>query len=100
MRRNNQVGMPSHNPLWALYLLRSTVESRTYIGVTVDVDRRLKQHNGELCGGAKATRRGRPWVLHRILGKYPDRSEAQQAEAALKRLNGPERLLAEPENYR
>ena len=90
--------MPEPKPVWMLYLLRSEAEERTYVGVTIDVERRLQQHNGALPGGAKATRRGRPWSIFRILGTYPNRSEAQQAEAAFKRLNGAERLSAEPKN--
>ena len=41
---------------WFVYLL-STVDTpiRTYVGATLDVDRRLRQHNGELSGGARAT---------------------------------------------
>ena len=41
---------------WFVYLL-STVDApiRTYVGATLDVDRRLRQHNGELAGGARAT---------------------------------------------
>ena len=37
-----------------VYLLEATNGS-TYVGATVDVDRRLKQHNKELAGGAHAT---------------------------------------------
>ena len=41
---------------WFVYLL-ATVEqpSKTYVGATVDIHRRLRQHNGELSGGARAT---------------------------------------------
>lgn len=34
---------------------------RTYNGYTVNLDRRLKQHNGLLKGGARATRNRGPW---------------------------------------
>jgi predicted GIY-YIG superfamily endonuclease len=41
---------------WYVYCL-ATVESpvRTYVGATIDLDRRLSQHNKERSGGAKAT---------------------------------------------
>jgi len=34
-----------------------------YCGVTSDIQRRIKQHNGELAGGAKYTRAKRPVKL-------------------------------------
>lgn len=41
---------------WYVYLLATVIEpSKTYVGATTDVARRLKQHNGELSGGAIAT---------------------------------------------
>ena len=45
------------------YLLRSFTRSRAYTGITTDLSRRLRQHNGELRGGAKATRTGGPWQV-------------------------------------
>ena len=46
----------------------------TYIGATVDVDRRLRQHKCELSGGAKATRTrvgaGETWRRHCYVGPF------------------------------
>ena len=41
---------------WFVYLL-ATVEPpmKTYVGATLDVDRRLMKHNGLMSGGARAT---------------------------------------------
>ena len=33
-----------------VYLLKSTVSNRTYVGYTVNIKRRLRQHNGEIKG--------------------------------------------------
>ena len=35
----------------------------TYVGATVDLTRRLRQHNGELAGGSKQTAERGPWRL-------------------------------------
>ena len=45
----------------------STIDEpyQTYIGATMDLDKRLKQHNGILRGGARATSK-RPGQWHRI----------------------------------
>ncbi|MBA0853982.1 hypothetical protein Goshw_024592 [Gossypium schwendimanii] len=40
----------------------------------------LKQHNGELSGGAKASRAGRPWVCACIVRGFNDQSEACEFE--------------------
>ena len=77
---------------WHVYVLLSATTGTTYAGSTTDAERRLAQHNGELPGGAKATRAGRPWQLAVLYGPFADRAEAQAAEYQVKRLRGPERL--------
>ncbi|KAL5719932.1 hypothetical protein ACHQM5_012654 [Ranunculus cassubicifolius] len=62
---------PSISSLWSLYLIISTNNPiKTYVGVTTDFSRRLKQHNGELKGGAKASRSGRPWISCSLESKW------------------------------
>lgn len=53
------------------YILKSDVAERVYIGYTINFERRLRQHNGEIIGGAKKTKRWRPWsVICTIKGFY------------------------------
>jgi predicted GIY-YIG superfamily endonuclease len=68
--------MTSH---W-VYLIASTISKRTYVGYTNNMTRRLRQHNGEIKGGAKTTRNGRPWVLIATVQGFPDRRTALQFE--------------------
>jgi structure-specific endonuclease subunit SLX1 len=73
-----------------VYFLEST-SGGTYIGATVDVDRRLRQHNKEIKGGAHATGmkvdRGETW--HRVcyVKNFPDWSAALQFEWRWKQLS-------------
>jgi predicted GIY-YIG superfamily endonuclease len=80
---------------WWVYVLSSQSASRTYVGITVDRERRLAQHNGELPGGARATRAGRPWTLATCYGPFDGRRDALRAEYRVKRERGPERLELE-----
>jgi ribA/ribD-fused uncharacterized protein len=65
------------------YLLESVDKRRTYIGATVDVDRRLDQHNGKLAGGAKATK-GRAWKRILYVGGFPSWEDTLSFEWAWK----------------
>jgi predicted GIY-YIG superfamily endonuclease len=73
---------------WLVYVLLSADEHRTYVGITNDLSRRVDQHNGDLPGGAKATRSGRPWTIGQTYGPYETRSEAQRVEYEVKRRRG------------
>lgn len=78
--------------VWFVYVLLSR-RGRTYVGIARDVERRLRQHNGELRGGARATRPGRPWRLAQVVaGPVPERGRAQSIEARVKQLRGRQRL--------
>lgn len=83
---------PPADELWWVYVLRSSKRKRSYVGITVDLPRRLEQHNGERPGGARSTRSGRPWKIAKVYGPYVDRSRASQVEYVVKRLRGERRL--------
>jgi len=77
--------------MWFVYVLISQA-GRTYVGIARDVPRRLRQHNGELAGGARATRPGRPWRVAQVAGPVETRGRAQSIEASVKRRRGVKRL--------
>lgn len=70
-----------------VYLLESTDHS-TYIGATVDLDHRLRQHNKEIKGGAVATSRkvaqGQKWKRVCHIEGFPTWKSALQFEWAWK----------------
>ena len=67
---------------WSVYCLATAQDPVcTYIGATIDIDRRLRQHNKELVGGAKATGR-RPGEWYRVcyVQGFPDSHAALSFE--------------------
>ena len=69
--------------MWYIYLLYSAKHRRTYVGSTTDPYRRLRQHNGELRGGARATR-GKKWELVCFVRDFGTRSVACRWEKLVK----------------
>jgi structure-specific endonuclease subunit SLX1 len=73
-----------------VYLLEST-DGATYVGATVDVDHRLRQHNKEIKGGAYATgsrvTKGESWSRICYVSGFPDWSAALQFEWRFKQLS-------------
>jgi predicted GIY-YIG superfamily endonuclease len=41
--------------IYVVYILINTSHNKTYVGITNKPERRIRQHNGELVGGAKYT---------------------------------------------
>ena len=73
-----------------VYILEST-DNSTYVGATVDLERRLRQHNKEIKGGAHATSakvmKGELWRRVCYISGFPDWSAALQFEWRLKQLS-------------
>ena len=64
-------------PPYKVYLI--TNGRRSYIGYTSDVDRRLRQHNGVIKGGARSTR-GHVWSLVCYVDGFDTISQAMSFE--------------------
>lgn len=73
-----------------VYLLHST-DNSTYVGATVDLDRRLRQHNKIIKGGAHATsmkvNAGQTWERACYVEGFPDWQAALQFEWRWKQIS-------------
>jgi len=73
-----------------VYILLST-DNSTYVGATFDLERRLRQHNKEIKGGAFTTgakvSNGQIWVRVAHVTGFPDWQAALQFEWRLKQLS-------------
>lgn len=84
---------------YCCYLLesRGPCHGRIYKGCTNNLPRRLRQHNGEIVGGAKATARilCRPWSPVCVVSNLT-RQEALRLEWAWKHPRGPRSRIRGP----
>jgi len=73
-----------------VYLLVS-MKGNTYIGATIDLERRLRQHNKEIKGGAHATgikvAQGETWSRAAHVSGFPDWQATLQFEWRWKQLS-------------
>lgn len=73
-----------------VYLLHST-DNSTYVGATIDLDRRLRQHNKIIKGGAHATsmkvNAGQTWERACYVEGFPDWQAALQFEWRWKQIS-------------
>lgn len=78
-----------------VYLLECT-DGSTYVGATVDLEKRLRQHNQEIKGGAKLTsnkvRKGHHWSRAMYVSGFPDWKAALQFEWRWKQLSRTRRI--------
>ena len=68
------------------YILQSEVADRIYVGYTINFSRRIRQHNGELVGGAKKTQKWRPWKPLCLISGFNDNSSALRFEYRLQHI--------------
>lgn len=73
-----------------VYLLLSS-DNTTYVGATIDLNRRLRQHNKEIKGGAHATgikvEKGETWIRAAHVKNFPDWQAALQFEWRWKQIS-------------
>ena len=73
---------------YIVYLLSNTTNQYTYLGITNNSERRLRQHNGIIKGGAKYTRMKKEdgeWIYYLKI-KNLTKSEALSMERSAKNL--------------
>jgi len=81
---------------WWVYMIQSIRNGRLpsgviYIGITTNIQRRIKQHNEGK--GAKFTRGRGPWTTLACCS-YDSRSDASKVEARLKKMSHAEKYKA------
>ena len=90
-KQNTLIPHPSNDKKYYVYILESSDKAATYVGATINLDHRLRQHNKELAGGAHATSvkvaQGYFWCRVCHVTGFPDWSAALQFEWRLKQLS-------------
>ncbi|MGM0481031.1 MAG: GIY-YIG nuclease family protein [Pseudomonadota bacterium] len=71
--------------MWYVYLLKCS-DNSYYCGITNDLTRRLRQHNGEIKGGARYTKMRQPVNLA-YYEQHLNRSCASKREYQIKQLS-------------
>lgn len=75
--------------IWFVYIVQAK-NGHFYAGVTTDLFRRIRQHAGEIKGGAKYFRGNPPKYFWKI-NEFANRSLAQKEEARIKKLSRKEK---------
>lgn len=78
---------------WLVYLLYNTKLKITYVGITNNFEKRIRQHNGEIKGGAKNTRRGKGFWECRAQIKPLTHKQSARIEPMIKKATGLENRI-------
>lgn len=76
---------------YVCYVIRLSGGKRTYCGVTNNLKRRLRQHNGEISGGARyTTTHGPGWSVYFVVRGFVSHRDCLRFEWKMKhtRVNG------------
>lgn len=87
-----EINNTTNGERWYCYILRNRnpqYAHLTYNGSTNNPTRRLRQHNEEICGGARYTHgRGGGWEIYYIMTGFPDHKNALSCEWRIKHTLG------------
>ena len=72
--------------MYLVYILKS--DKYSYVGMTNNFERRMRQHNKEIKGGARYTSKRENWYPICIIDGFPDMKSACQCEWRIKRGKG------------
>ena len=72
--------------MYLVYILKS--DNLSYVGMTNDFFKRFRQHNQELKGGARYTKKKNYWYPVLIIDGFTDMKSAMQCEWRVKRGKG------------
>jgi len=76
--------------MWHVYIIKCSDET-LYTGITTDIERRLKEHNGEKTWWAKYTRIRQPVNLV-YKAEFKNKSEASKEEWRIKKMTRKQKL--------
>ena len=70
---------------YSVYILCNSINTRTYVGMTNNLARRIRQHNGLISGGARYTssNKNNIWYYHTIIENF-DKHNALSIEKKIK----------------
>ena len=83
------------------YILKSAdpKSNYTYNGYTVNLERRIRQHNGEITGGARTTAARRPWEFIMIITSIDEKFNRSTALSLEWHIRYPTNKKPRPKEY-